>query len=468
MNNRIFNYTKSKLKNAATTPMEDVLEGDDEDGYHQHHQHHHQHHNGGGSRAQSRKCSMESSNVMMMEQPCHDDLKTEYVDRCDLQVPAQNDFLDVDERIDVLAHKKAQRGKVLNERYHRRYDELELLGNGSFGKVYKCRNRDDGCLYAIKKLKIQSIHKTASAQTRQRVMKEGLILSSLHRSGVFCPNIVLYNCMWIEHAYFYLVTEYCDHGNLYNLYKWYASKKQSNHDDDDGDDGDDDMNEEALFMKVVQDVCNALCFLHTHSFVHFDVKPENILLSKHGECKLADFGLCAKVKMLLRENDGDDEDEDEDEEDASINPAAIYQLEEGDARYLCRELIEGTHVASQLDKVDIFALGCSMYEIITCEDLPGNGFKWQQIRNGNVNWTPNRNGYAHLISNNMKQLIVNMMHSEPTERPTAKQLRAFLRRLSDKTLQQKDALITQLQTALGKLMQNPHIQNMTHARARGR
>ena len=36
-------------------------------------------------------------------------------------------------------------------RYHHEFLELELIGQGEFGGVYKCRHRLDGCVYAIKK-----------------------------------------------------------------------------------------------------------------------------------------------------------------------------------------------------------------------------------------------------------------------------------------------------------------------------
>lgn len=36
-------------------------------------------------------------------------------------------------------------------RYHQEFLELELIGKGQFGSVYKCVNRLDGCVYAVKK-----------------------------------------------------------------------------------------------------------------------------------------------------------------------------------------------------------------------------------------------------------------------------------------------------------------------------
>merc|ERR1712130_536295 len=112
-----------------------------------------------------------------------------------------------------------------------------------------------------------------------------------------------------------------------------------------------------------------------------------------------------------------------------------------------------------LDKIDIFALGLSVYEMIIAQDLPLNGFKWQQIRNGNLSWNTNndyqgKKGKVNVvISPNMKQLIMTMIHSNPNERPSAKELNAFLRKCSnDQSLQQKINQIEALKQKIKILM----------------
>eukprot|EP00484_Ammonia_sp_Unknown_P005253 CAMPEP_0197081208 /NCGR_PEP_ID=MMETSP1384-20130603/214518_1 /TAXON_ID=29189 /ORGANISM="Ammonia sp." /LENGTH=629 /DNA_ID=CAMNT_0042520103 /DNA_START=1877 /DNA_END=3766 /DNA_ORIENTATION=- len=407
MNNRIFNHTKSKINT------------------------------GGDARNNKTLHEQQGDDSSYDDNMNNDDNKTEYIASKDLKVPLLNEYLDDNERIDVNVYRKQQKGIVLNDRYHRCYEELEMLGNGSFGKVYKCRNRDDGCFYAVKKIKIQSIHRSKSV--KEKCMKEGVVLSALQRAGAQCVNIIQYNSMWIEHDYFYLVTEYCDNGNLYNLYNLFSSRDEIN---------------EQVFMKILSDICNALSFLHDQGFVHFDVKPENILLSKHADCKLADFGLCTKAMHSATDIGGEAQENRSRHQNSSngSNTNIALSVQEGDARYLCRELIEATFDVADLDKVDIFALGCTMYEIIICEDLPSNGFKWQQIRNGDLNWTPNHNSFSHVISSNMKQLICTMMHSEPSERPPARRLALFLRKITDKTLRQKDNQIEQLKNQLKMIM----------------
>eukprot|EP01083_Nonionella_stella_P015636 43775_1 len=370
LNNRTFNHTKSKIK----------LPNCDE--------------------------HKEQKEVYTNHEP---NTKTEYISRQDLQIPRVNEYLDSNETFDVLSYQKEQKGIVLADRYHLHYHEIQVLGHGSFGKVYKVRHRNDGCFYAIKKIKMQSIHH----KNNRKYMKEGMILASFQRNGNLCSNIILYYTMWMEKSHFYLVTELCDHGNLYNLCKLYNG----------------DLNED-IFCKLIQNISNALERIHSEGYVHFDVKPENIFIAKDLTFKLGDFGLCTKIII----NDANKEN--------------IPKFMEGDPRYLSRELIEESYNISELDKIDIFALGLSVYEMIISDDLPSNGFKWQLIRNGNLSW----NKSQIMVTNNMKQLIHTMIHSNPSERPSSKQLNIFLRRFNDKLLKEKENQIQILNKKIKILM----------------
>ena len=330
MNNRVFNHTKSKINAKEHNMLSNITEERDEN-------------------------ENDNDNKFNFNYHNNDDNKCDYVPRKDLKIPLENKYLDENEKINLEKYKKQQKGLIMNDRYNVFYHEIEKLGNGSFGNVYKVRNRDDGCFYAIKKIKIQSIHSLDQKKNKEKWMKEGLVLSGLQRYGKICNNVISYNSMWIENSYFYLVTEFCDNGNLYNLRNLFNNKN--------------DMTEN-IFMNVLNDTAQGLEFIHDKGFVHFDVKPENILIAKNGDFKLADFGLCTKIVF-----DEEDEDENDKENKKTLNKKelekqkrekerkkkkGIFRVEEGDARYLCRELIEETYIITELDKVDIFALGCTM------------------------------------------------------------------------------------------------------------
>ncbi|NXS09388.1 E2AK1 kinase, partial [Neodrepanis coruscans] len=79
---------------------------------------------------------------------------------------------------------EAQTSRYLNE-----FDEVERLGKGGYGKVYKVRNKLDGQFYAIKKIKI----KKATRRDCMKVLREVKVLAGLQH-----PNIVGYHTAWME------------------------------------------------------------------------------------------------------------------------------------------------------------------------------------------------------------------------------------------------------------------------------
>ncbi|XP_005397956.1 PREDICTED: eukaryotic translation initiation factor 2-alpha kinase 1 isoform X2 [Chinchilla lanigera] len=81
---------------------------------------------------------------------------------------------------------EAQTSRYLNE-----FEELDILGKGGYGRVYKVRNKLDGQHYAIKKILIKGATKTDC----MKVLREVKVLAGLQH-----PNIVGYHTAWIEHV----------------------------------------------------------------------------------------------------------------------------------------------------------------------------------------------------------------------------------------------------------------------------
>jgi len=122
-----------------------------------------------------------------------------------------------------------------------------------------------------------------------------------------------------------------------------------------------------------------------------DVKPENIYMSSAGEYKIGDLGLISLA-----------------------NERSFDRIEEGDARYLCPELLaEDPH---HLPKADVFSLGLSIYELALGRALPSSGEEWAAIREGNLTLPPNA------YSEQFVSLIKLMITKDPETRPTTEDL----------------------------------------------
>ena len=129
----------------------------------------------------------------------------------------------------------------------KKYKVLTVVGNGSYGKVYKAKNIITNNLVAIKSIKKKVENNTAKIKNEIDVLKK---LSH--------PNIVkIYEFYDIKDNY-YLITEFCKYGELYQYLKFHFSEKQLC----------------VLFYQVF----SGLIYLHDNNVIHRDLKLENIMI----------------------------------------------------------------------------------------------------------------------------------------------------------------------------------------------
>lgn len=74
------------------------------------------------------------------------------------------------------------------------------------------------------------------------------------------------------------------------------------------------------------DLLSALQHLHSHGFVHLDLKPANVLITDSGRLKLGDFGLLMELKQTSKEH---------------LKGKVKEDAPEGDPRYMAPELLRG-------------------------------------------------------------------------------------------------------------------------------
>ncbi|KAK4255068.1 hypothetical protein QN277_008118 [Acacia crassicarpa] len=158
--------------------------------------------------------------------------------------------------------------KMVNE-YVREYK----IGSGSYGKVVLYRSCVDGEYYAIKafhKSHLQKLRVAPSETAMTDVLREVLIMKMLEH-----PNIV--NLIEViddpESDHFYMVLEYVEG-------KWVCE----------GSGPSCSLGEETA-RKYLRDIVSGLRYLHAHNIVHGDIKPDNLLVTRHGTVKIGDFSV---------------------------------------------------------------------------------------------------------------------------------------------------------------------------------
>uniref|UniRef100_A0A1A8LL14 non-specific serine/threonine protein kinase n=1 Tax=Nothobranchius pienaari TaxID=704102 RepID=A0A1A8LL14_9TELE len=255
------------------------------------------------------------------------------------------------------------------------FTNLGILGKGSFGEVFKVQSNKNGRLYAVKR----SAYRFRGNSDRDRSVKEARNHEHL------CPHSHILNFVaaWEESGRLYIQTELCSTSLLLH-----AESKPPGPD-------------EPAAWAYLCDLLSALQHLHSHGFVHLDLKPANVLITDSGRLKLGDFGLLMEVKQTITERTEDKVKED---------------VQEGDPRYMAPELLRGEYGPA----ADVFSLGVSILELACNIEVPNGGEGWQQLRQGHL---PSE--FTNGLSVELQSVLRMMLTPEPSERPTVFELLAL-------------------------------------------
>ena len=146
----------------------------------------------------------------------------------------------------------------------REFEPLSIIGRGAFGEVRICRQKENGNIVAIKKMKKEDMlnkNQLMHVRTEKEILKNDN------------PWIVKLKYSFQDDYFLYLVMDFLPGGDLMNL----LMKKDIL------------TEEEARFYTA--EMILAVESVHKLNCIHRDLKPDNILIDKRGHIQLSDFGL---------------------------------------------------------------------------------------------------------------------------------------------------------------------------------
>lgn len=201
-----------------------------------------------------------------------------------------------------------------------RYEILSLIGTGGMSEVYQAKCHTLNRLVAIKVLKDEY------SQDANFVSKFKMEAQSA--AGLSHPNIVSVYDVVDEGNLHYIVMELIEGITLksYIIKKVHLGIKES--------------------IGIAIQVSQGLAAAHDQHIVHRDIKPQNMIISRDGKVKVADFGIARAVSSQ------------------TIGPNAV-----GSVHYISPEQARGDYSDG---RSDIYSLGITMYEMVTGK-LPFNG-----------------------------------------------------------------------------------------------
>ncbi|KAF7271605.1 hypothetical protein GWI33_015539, partial [Rhynchophorus ferrugineus] len=209
----------------------------------------------------------------------------------------------------------------ISETIMEKYEQISVVGEGSYGLVMKCRHKETEQIVAVKKF----LETEEDATIRKLALREIRMLKRLKHE-----NLVTMIEVFRHRKRFYIVFEFLEGTVLDELEKLPGGLG-------------DDRTRERIFQ-----VCRAISYCHSNNIIHRDVKPENVLVSSLGVVKLCDFGF---ARIL------------------SLNGEACTEYV-ATRWYRAPELLVGEPVYGA--PVDIWAIGCLFAEMMTGDPLfPG-------------------------------------------------------------------------------------------------
>lgn len=164
------------------------------------------------------------------------------------------------------------------------WQRIKTLGEANFGKVYLARASDVAPgvelpeVFALKRMRRGAV--LAGGCGLESAQNE--ILAGLALRGLELPNTARVYFAAQDDDFFYLATEYCEHGELFSVLQGLVSRTKAGM-------------SEGVLREIMGQVLRAVQALHEAGVAHRDISLENLLVTKTGSVRLIDFGQALMV-----------------------------------------------------------------------------------------------------------------------------------------------------------------------------
>ncbi|RDX46559.1 kinase-like protein [Lentinus brumalis] len=252
-------------------------------------------------------------------------------------------------------------GRPTREWHLTDFDIGRPLGKGKFGRVYMVRTKTEPHYI----LALKCLYKSEIVQSRveKQIRREIEIQQNLRH-----PHVLRLYGYFHDEKRIFLMLEFAGKGELYKQltkYGCFTEKRSS---------------------RYIDQMADALMYLHAKHVIHRDIKPENLLLGINGELKIGDFGWSVHA------------------------PGNRRKTLCGTLDYLPPEMVEGREHS---EKVDYWALGVLTYEFICgnppFEDLSGHNATYRRIQRVDLK-IPSK------VSAEARDLIIKLLQYDPDKR----------------------------------------------------
>eukprot|EP01133_Synstelium_polycarpum_P011482 gene11482-13387_t len=248
-----------------------------------------------------------------------------------------------------------------------KYQIGEAVGKGAFGKVFKALNTETGDFCAIKQIEKFII----SEKQLPAILQEIKLLQTLQH-----VNIVKFIESHETSKFLFFALEFIEGGSLAKMSKRYGNFQ------------------EPLLSRYICQVLRGLDYLHAKGVIHRDIKSDNILITKEGVIKLADFGSCTYSAL-----------------DKKLTVV-------GTPFWMAPEVIQ-MDMNARSTACDIWSLGCTILELLTGNppywDLGTMPAMFAMVNNPHPPLPAN-------ISQELKGFLLACFVRDINKRPTASQL----------------------------------------------